>query len=195
MTKFRDLGKNFELSSEKSLELNSTSREAVIAVESRDHAKNNGVSPKDHTSRGNKMYLFYVIAYIVVFSTVFVACDKDNDNGNNGGRNSGKTIEDFPPSFAKKLFENWDCSQWLKLYYSAQGFNGIETMHCIQTFDCETEIGSNVLYEDLYEKGYALLSSSSYNQNTKCVTIYFAERSGNSWIYYACIFYTIDVIK
>jgi len=29
--------------------------EAVIAVESRDHAKNNGVSPKDHTSRGNKL--------------------------------------------------------------------------------------------------------------------------------------------
>ena len=27
--------------------------EAVIAVESRDHAKNNGVIPKDHMSRGN----------------------------------------------------------------------------------------------------------------------------------------------
>ena len=29
--------------------------EAVIAVESRDHAKKNGVSPKDHTSRVNKL--------------------------------------------------------------------------------------------------------------------------------------------
>jgi len=31
-------------------------REAVIAVESRDHAKNNGVSPKDQMNRGNIIF-------------------------------------------------------------------------------------------------------------------------------------------
>ena len=165
-------------------------------MESRDHS--NGVSPKDHTSRGNvKKHLFYVIAYIIVVSTIFVSCDKDNGNedGNNGGGNNGKIIEDFPASFAKKLFENWDCSRWLKSYYSAQGFVGIETMHNIATADCETEIDIIGMSESLYEHGNVLLSSSSYNQNTKCVTIYFARYSGGSWDYYALIFYTIDVIK
>ena len=37
-------------------------REAVIAVESRDHAKNNGVSPKDQMSRGNFLKEVYVYA-------------------------------------------------------------------------------------------------------------------------------------
>jgi len=55
MTKFSDLEKNFGLSSEKNVALNSTRQEAVIAVESRDHAKNNGVSPKDQMSRKNKL--------------------------------------------------------------------------------------------------------------------------------------------
>jgi len=53
MIKFSDLEKNFGLSSERHLELSSTNGEAVIAVESRDHAKNNGVSPKDQMSRRN----------------------------------------------------------------------------------------------------------------------------------------------
>jgi len=41
--------------------------EAVIAVESRDHAKNNGVIPKDQTSRGNKMRVFLVLVAVIGF--------------------------------------------------------------------------------------------------------------------------------
>ena len=67
MTKFSDLEKNFGLSSEKNVELNLTNGgEAVIAVESRYHAKNNGVSPKDHTSRGNKMKRVFLILVAII---------------------------------------------------------------------------------------------------------------------------------
>ena len=37
------------------LKLIRVNEEVVITVESRDHAKKNGVSPKDHTSRVNKL--------------------------------------------------------------------------------------------------------------------------------------------
>jgi len=74
MTKFSSLEKNFGLSSEKNLELNSTSREAVIAVESRDHAKNNGVSPKDQMSRENfcGMRKFLTLSFFTLFTFVTV---------------------------------------------------------------------------------------------------------------------------
>jgi|GEM_PF-3040133 len=67
MTKFNSLRKNFELSSEKNLKLNSTGKEAVIAVEPRDHAKNNGVSPKDHMSRGNRQIMNCLI---ILFTSI-----------------------------------------------------------------------------------------------------------------------------
>jgi hypothetical protein len=143
---------------------------------------------------------FLILVAVIGFGICLTSCSKEpggsgDDPEDNPGSNYGTTIVDFPASFAKKLFENWDCSQWLKLYYSAQGFVGIEQMHCMMTADCESEIYINSIYENLYEKGYALLSSSSYNQNTKCVTINFAERSGSGWSYFVYRFYTIDVIK
>jgi len=144
--------------------------------------------------------VFLILIALIGIGICLMSCNKEPDGsegnpGDNPGSNYGTTIEDFPASFAKKLFENWDCSRWLKSYYSAQGFVGIETMHNIATADCETEIDIIGMSESLYEHGNVLLSSSSYNQNTKCVTIYFARYSGGSWDYYALIFYTIDVIK
>ena len=56
MTEYSKLEKNFGLSSEKNVVLNSTRGDAVIAVETRDHAKNNGVSPKDQMNRGNIIF-------------------------------------------------------------------------------------------------------------------------------------------
>jgi len=41
--------------------------EAVIAVESRYHAKNNGVSPKDQMSRGNKIRVFLILLAVIGF--------------------------------------------------------------------------------------------------------------------------------
>jgi len=67
MTKFSNLEKNFGLSSEENLKLNSTSREAVVAMETRDHLSN-GVSLKDQRSRGNKGYLFFFIC-VLFFGT------------------------------------------------------------------------------------------------------------------------------
>ena len=67
MTKFSNLEKNFGLSSEKNVELNSTSREAVIAVETRDHLSN-GVSPKNQRNRGNKGWLLFFIC-VLLFGT------------------------------------------------------------------------------------------------------------------------------
>jgi len=150
-----------------------------------------------------KIGLNYLLIAVFAIATVFTSCNKDNDYGNDngggggGGGSTGKIIEDFPASFAKKLCENWDCSEWLKVYYSAQGFNGIETMHCINTADCATDFDINDMYEYLYEGGSNLLSSSSYNQNTKRVTIYYTtyRNIGSSWDYMAIVFYTIDVIK
>jgi hypothetical protein len=49
---------------DKSFELNSTSREAVIAMESRDHLSN-GVSPKDQMSRGNFKFLLIVFCLML----------------------------------------------------------------------------------------------------------------------------------
>jgi len=151
-----------------------------------------------------KIGLNCLLIAIFAIASVFTSCQKDDpydpgDGGGGGGGITGKIIEDFPASFAKKLFENWDCSEWLKWYYSAQGFgDGIETMHCINTFDCNTEFDINDMYESLYEDGRTtLLSYSSYNQNTKCVTIYFSiyRAIGSGWDYMAIRFYTIDVIK
>jgi len=143
--------------------------------------------------------VFLILVAVIGFGLCLTSCNKETDDpsGSSGG-NYGTTIEDFPASFAKKLFENWDCPRWLKYHYSAQSFNGIENMHCIYTFDCASdEFNINNLYEGLYEKGNALLSSSSYNQNMKCVTTYFSQYRaiGSSWDYFAVRFYTIDVIK
>ena len=142
--------------------------------------------------------VFLILIALIGIGICLMSCNKEpDDSGGNPGSNYGTTIEDFPASFAKKLFENWDCSRWLKQYYSAQGFVGIEQMHCMMTADCESELDINEIYKDTYENGRVLLSSSSYNQNTKCVTIslsvYRAISSG--WDYFVLRFYTIDVIK
>ena len=68
--------------------------EAVIAVESRDHAKNNGVSPKYQMSRGNKcsLVIFICLLFFGVFSTyaqesklriavIDFRCNCDNSDG------------------------------------------------------------------------------------------------------------------
>ena len=82
---------------EKSFELNSTGREAVIAVETRYHAKNNGVSPKSQTSR--VPFLSYFFVAVLAVSVAFVACDKININvlvGNTYISEGGKyTVEFF----------------------------------------------------------------------------------------------------
>ena len=49
--------------------------EAVIAVESRDHAKNNGVIPKVQTSRGNTMRVFLILIAIIGFGISVKAQD------------------------------------------------------------------------------------------------------------------------
>jgi hypothetical protein len=121
MTKFSKLEKNFELSSEKNLELNSTSREAVIAVESRDHFKN-GVSLKDHRSRKNFLILV-CFSLLVVFS----GCNKEN-SGNDGNGGTGnvnildKNVESnkLTSTLCIKLVrEHWDCSMGAT-YYTGQ---------------------------------------------------------------------------
>jgi len=59
---------------EKSFELNSTSREAVIAMESRDHLSN-GVSPKDQMSRGNIIRAFLILVSVIGFGISVTAQD------------------------------------------------------------------------------------------------------------------------
>jgi hypothetical protein len=63
---------------DRNFELSSMSREAVIAVESRDHAKNNGVSPKDQMSRGNVNTL-YVMTKEEIQATINKADSGDLD--------------------------------------------------------------------------------------------------------------------
>ena len=64
MTKFSNLEKNFGL--------NSASRRAVITMESRYHLSN-GVSPKDQTSRGNKIKGVFLIL-VAMISFGFNSC-------------------------------------------------------------------------------------------------------------------------
>ena len=85
---------------DKNFELNSTSREAVIAMETRDHLSN-GVSLKDQMSRENinnkvriKKYSFFLMLAALIISAAFVACNKDNDNKDDG--NNGNEIVDNP---------------------------------------------------------------------------------------------------
>ena len=54
-------------------------REAVIAVETRDHAKNNGVSPKDQMSRGRGLRNLVAVVICLAGITVFSGCNKDNN--------------------------------------------------------------------------------------------------------------------
>jgi hypothetical protein len=59
--------------------------ETVIAVESRDHAKNKEISPKDHTSRINNSRMVCLALLLGVF--IFNGCDKNNEDDPNGDGN------------------------------------------------------------------------------------------------------------
>jgi hypothetical protein len=160
MTAFSKLEKNFGLSSEENLELNSTSRGAVIAVETRDHLSN-GVSPKDQRSRKNFLILA-CFALLVVFS----GCQKEpGGNGNNNNNNNfslDKNVDgkDLTEEYCIKLVRNyWDCNKgaWNEYWINN---------HCTyQIFDCKQGDEGKILacIQDLFVRGIDV--EKSYYRN------------------------------
>jgi len=119
MTKFSKLETNFWLSSEKNLGLNSKSREAVIAVESRDHLSN-GVSPKDQMSRKRFFNTFVVCLSFVVVLFMFATCNKDDNSTSNTSENIlDQNVEGskLTSTLCIKLVRDyWDCSMGATFY-------------------------------------------------------------------------------